>query len=69
MRMLIPCPVKVETAGNRLRVGTQAFRNPSELGFVTRDTAVATQHALTDPATMVDAARPILGAWCEASTH
>lgn len=45
--------------------GTQAFRNPSDLGRISRDTAVATQHALTDPVTMVDAAKPILAAWRE----
>jgi alkylation response protein AidB-like acyl-CoA dehydrogenase len=47
----------------RLWGGTQAFRNPSRLGRVVRDLAVATQHVLVDPATLVDAGSVILGAW------
>ncbi|MFS3128847.1 acyl-CoA dehydrogenase family protein [Nocardioides sp. Bht2] len=41
--------------------GSQSFRNPTALGRATRDAAVATQHLLVDPMTMVDAAGPIMG--------
>jgi alkylation response protein AidB-like acyl-CoA dehydrogenase len=47
----------------RLWGGTQAFRNPSALGRVVRDVGVATQHALVDPKTLVDAAGAILRSW------
>jgi hypothetical protein len=47
----------------RLWGGTQAFRNPSRLGRVVRDLAVATQHVLVDPVTLVDAGAVIVGTW------
>jgi indole-3-acetate monooxygenase len=40
--------------------GSQSIRNPSALGRCTRDAAVATQHLLVDPMTLVDASRDIL---------
>jgi alkylation response protein AidB-like acyl-CoA dehydrogenase len=40
--------------------GSQSIRNPSALGRCTRDAAVATQHLLVDPMTLVDAAGDIL---------
>lgn len=40
--------------------GSQSIRNPSALGRCTRDAAVATQHLLVDPMTLVDAAQDIL---------
>ncbi|WP_019874105.1 acyl-CoA dehydrogenase family protein [Sporichthya polymorpha] len=40
--------------------GSQSFRNPTALGRATRDAAIATQHLLVDPMTMVDAAGPIM---------
>ncbi|NYG59833.1 alkylation response protein AidB-like acyl-CoA dehydrogenase [Nocardioides daedukensis] len=41
--------------------GSQSFRNPTALGRATRDAAVATQHLLVDPMSMVDAAGAIMG--------
>lgn len=40
--------------------GSQSFRNPTALGRATRDAAIATQHLLVDPMTMVDAAPSIM---------
>ncbi|MFJ9388939.1 acyl-CoA dehydrogenase family protein [Nocardioides sp. NPDC101246] len=45
--------------------GSQSFRNPTALGRATRDAAVATQHLLVDPMTMVDAAAPIMAEYGE----
>jgi len=50
----------------RLWSGSPAFRNPSVLGRVIRDIDVATQHALLDQITLVDAGTPILECWREA---
>jgi len=47
----------------RLWGGTQAFRNPTRLGRVIRDLAVATQHVLVDPVTLVAAGSVIAGTW------
>jgi alkylation response protein AidB-like acyl-CoA dehydrogenase len=47
----------------RLWGGTQAFRNPTRLGRVIRDLAVATQHVLVDPVTLVAAGSTIAGTW------
>jgi len=47
----------------RLWGGTQAFRNPTRLGRVVRDLAVATQHVLVDPVTLVAAGSVIAGTW------
>lgn len=46
--------------------GSQPIRNPSALGRCTRDIAVATQHLLVDPMTLVDAAPPILEGYVRA---
>lgn len=46
--------------------GSKSIRNPSVLGRVTRDMAVATQHAFVDPVTLTDAAEPIMQAWLRA---
>lgn len=43
--------------------GTQTFRNPSALGRVSRDMAVARNHLVGDPIGMVQSAKPILDAW------
>ncbi len=43
--------------------GSQSFRNPSALGRATRDAAIATQHLLVDPMTMVDAAPAIIATY------
>jgi hypothetical protein len=43
--------------------GTSSFRNPSALGRCTRDAAVATQHVLMDPITLVNSAPSILDSW------
>lgn len=45
--------------------GSQSFRNPSALGRATRDAAVATQHLLVDPMSMVDAAAAIMAEYGE----
>lgn len=45
--------------------GSQSFRNPSALGRATRDAAIATQHLLVDPMTLVDAAPAILAGYGE----
>ena len=47
----------------RLWGGTQAFRNPTRLGRVIRDLAVATQHVLVDPVTLIAAGSVIAGTW------
>jgi len=46
-----------------LWAGTQAFRNPTTLGRVGRDLAVATQHALIDPATLIEPGSIIARSW------
>lgn len=43
--------------------GSQSIRNPSVLGRCTRDAAVATQHLLVDPMTLVDAAPAIIAGY------
>lgn len=43
--------------------GTQAFRNPTSLGRVGRDLAVATQHVLIDPVTLVEPGSIIARSW------
>jgi alkylation response protein AidB-like acyl-CoA dehydrogenase len=43
--------------------GSQSFRNPTALGRATRDAAIATQHLLVDPMTLVDAAGPIMASY------
>lgn len=45
--------------------GSQSFRNPTALGRATRDAAIATQHLLVDPITLVDAAAPIMATYGE----
>lgn len=47
--------------------GSQSIRNPSALGRCTRDAAVATQHLLVDPMTLVDAAQGILPGYLRAA--
>ncbi|MDQ0382953.1 acyl-CoA dehydrogenase family protein [Amycolatopsis thermophila] len=47
--------------------GSQSIRNPSALGRCTRDAAVATQHLLVDPMTLVDAAQEILPGYVRAT--
>ena len=43
--------------------GSQSFRNPTALGRATRDAAIATQHLLVDPMTLVDAAPAIMATY------
>jgi alkylation response protein AidB-like acyl-CoA dehydrogenase len=45
--------------------GSQSFRNPTALGRATRDAAIATQHLLVDPMTLVDAAPAIMAGYGE----
>lgn len=45
--------------------GSQSFRNPTALGRATRDAAIATQHLLVDPMSMVDAAPAIMAGYGE----
>jgi indole-3-acetate monooxygenase len=47
---------------------SQSLRVPSLLGRVSRDTAVATQHVLIDPNTLVDTAVPLLEKWRSVGT-
>jgi len=43
--------------------GTQAVRNPSAMGRVTRDMSVAKNHLFVDPVTYTTTTAPILAAW------
>jgi alkylation response protein AidB-like acyl-CoA dehydrogenase len=47
----------------RLWGGTQAFRNPSDLGRFVRDVNVLTQHLLIDNITLIDAGPALLDSW------
>lgn len=46
-----------------LWAGTQTFRNPSVLGRLTRDMAVARNHLAADPIGLLQSAGPILDSW------